>query len=750
MKKIILFVALLFVVSHLLPAQSGPEINPYLENYIMKVPEEKMLYLPMLLEHFSPEELSKFSEEEVKALVLDSLNMFIADSGKYYKKLLMPDEARTIITPEILTTLKRVGSPQLSPDGKKMLYTVSTPNIKENNSQTKMYLYIFNLMANIPFFESDMKQYSPRWFPDNNRIAFISTADDIPQVFLTDTSFSKPKKLTNTKNGVSNLLVSPDGKYISYTTDVKIDQTPQEKYPALSKANIMIFHDLPVRHWDEWIDENWRHLFIQPVGGGKAVDVMANERFDTPLKPFDGVSDIAWAPDSKEIAYTCKKVDNFEWSTNSDIYVYNLKTGETKNITDGLPGFDKEPLYSPDGKWIAFHSQERAGFESDRIRLMLYNRETGKIHELSKTVDQWVGNMIWSPDSKFIYFSAEDGPVVPIYRIDVANGDWKILIEKQMNFDKGLQITPDGKYIVFGGRSMMQPTELYSVRNDGEQFTQLTYINEPVLRQLKKVDIRQRWIKSTDGKKFHTWVIYPPDFDSTKKYPLITYCQGGPQATISHYFSFRWNLYTFASQGYIVVAPNRRGMPGFGQAWNDAISKDWGGMPMTDILVATDEVSKEPYVDKDGMAAIGASAGGYAVFWLEGNHKGRFSAFVSHCGVFNLVSEYGATEELWFPNWENGGPYWEGNNKEYYRKNSPHCFADNWDTPILISTGMKDFRVPYTQSLEAYTVAQVKGIPSELIVFPEQNHWVLKPQESILWFHEVFDFLDKYCKKNLK
>ena len=747
MKKSVLLIMILMLSCQILSAQEEPPQNPAFEKYMMRVPPEKLMYLPLMLEHFNPDDVMKMSEEQIRAIFEDSLNVFIADSGRYYRKILMPDVETQIITPRILTSLKRVGDPQLSPDGKKILYTVTIPNIKENNSKTIIYMLNLPLQIDTRMFVTDKKHYSPRWFPDNNRIAFISTESETPQVYITDTSFSKPKKITDAEYGVSNLLISPNGKYISYTTDVKIDKTPQEKYPDLNKAKVMIFEDLPIRHWDEWIDDKWRHLFIQPVGGGDPIDVMPNERFDTPLKPFGGVSQIAWSPDSKEIAYTCKKVDDFEWSTNSDIYVYNLETGETKNITESLPSFDMEPLYSPDGKWIAFHSQKRPGFESDRIRLMLYNRQTGKIHELSKTLDQWVGQMIWSPDSKYIYFSANDGPVVPIYRIDVATGDWKILFEKQMNCDRGLQITPNGKYLIFGGRNMMQPTELYSIRNDGEQFTQLTFVNEQVLRQLKKVDIRSRWFTSTDGKKFHTWVIYPPDFDSTKKYPLITYCQGGPQATISQYFSFRWNLYTFASQGYIVVAPNRRGMPGFGQEWNDAISKDWGGMPMTDILVATDEVAKEPYVDKDGMAAIGASAGGYAVFWLEGHHEGRFSAFVSHCGVFNFESEYGSTEELWFPNWEFGGPYWEKENKIYYDKFSPHNYADKWDTPILISTGMLDFRVPYTQSLEAFTVAQVKGIPSKLLVFPEQNHWILKPQESILWFNEVFDFLDKYCKK---
>jgi dipeptidyl aminopeptidase/acylaminoacyl peptidase len=310
-----------------------------------------------------------------------------------------------------------------------------------------------------------------------------------------------------------------------------------------------------------------------------------------------------------------------------------------------------------------------------------------------------------------------------------------------------MDLTPDGKTLVFGMRNMMNPFEIFSMKTDGSELNQLTTENTGVLRQLQPITVKERWITSKDGKKFHNWVIYPPDFDSTKVYPMITYCQGGPQSTISQYFSYRWNLYTFASKGYIIVAPNRRGMPGFGQAWNDAISKDWAGGAMEDILAATDELAKEKYVKKDGIAAIGASAGGYAVFWLEGNHNKRFSAFVSHCGVFNVESKYGSTEELFFPNWEFGGPYWEAKNKPNFDKNSPHRYADKWDTPILISTGEKDFRVPFTQSLEAFTVAQVKNIPSKLIIYPTQNHWILKLQEQIVWYKEVFDFLDKYCKK---
>jgi dipeptidyl aminopeptidase/acylaminoacyl peptidase len=295
---------------------------------------------------------------------------------------------------------------------------------------------------------------------------------------------------------------------------------------------------------------------------------------------------------------------------------------------------------------------------------------------------------------------------------------------------------------------MLRPTELFAInlRSGKYEIKQISDVNGKVYQNLELPTMRERWITSTDGKQVQCWVIYPPDFDSTKKYPMITYCQGGPQSTVSQFFSYRWNFQLMASNGYIILAPNRRGLPGFGQAWNDAISRDWGGMPMQDILAATDDMLKEPYIDKIGVAAVGASAGGYAVFWLEGNHNKRFSAFVSHCGVFNLESMYGATEELWFPNWENGGPYWVKVNKEFYEKNSPHKFAQNWDTPIMISTGEFDFRVPYTQSLEAFTVAQVKGIPSRLVIFPDENHWILSIQNALVWQKEYFEFLDKYCK----
>ncbi|MBM2814535.1 MAG: peptidase [Ignavibacteria bacterium] len=661
--------------------------------------------------------------------------------------ILTVDLSAQYMTPEILLSLKRVSEIKLSPNGKWVAYNLGTPNINENKVYKDIYAVSFDGKETIRLTDDPASDFNACWSPDGKQIAYISTASGKAQIWIMDFPDGKPLQVTNILNGVENLAWSPDGKYFSFTSDVKMEQTVAEKNPCCPKVNIRIYDKLPVRHWDEWRDESYSHLFIIPVSGGTPRDLMAGEHFDTPLKPFGGDDEICWSPDSKEIAYTCKKVDNFVSSTNSDIYTVNIETGATKNISNGLMGFDKSPLYSPDGKWIAFHSQEHDGFESDRVRLMAFNRKTGEIEEVSKKIDQWVGQMVWSPDSRWIYFSAEEKAVVRIYKVSVINFDWIIITNGWENYDSGLQITHNGLTFVAGRRNMLRPVEIYTLSVSGENIKQITDVNGDIYSKLKLPTITERIFKSTDGANVQGWVLFPPDFDSTKKYPMITYCQGGPQSTISQYFSFRWNYCLMASQGYVLLMPNRRGVPGFGQAWNNAISRDWAGKPMQDILSANDAMLKESYINPKGVAAVGASAGGYAVFWLAGNHNKRFSAFVSHCGVFNLESMYGATEELWFPNWEYGGPYWDLDLRESYDKNSPHRFSQNWDTPIMISTGERDYRVPFTQSLEAYTVAQSKGIPSKFIIFPEENHWILKPQNALVWNKEFFGFLNKYCKK---
>jgi len=375
---------------------------------------------------------------------------------------------------------------------------------------------------------------------------------------------------------------------------------------------------------------------------------------------------------------------------------------------------------------------------------------------LTKNFDGWVNEMIWHPDSKSLYFTSDNRGTVKIFRIAVegikhggknlSEGDYVVVADGWYNYGNGLDISKDGSTLVFGRQSMVEPMDIFSMHSQGGEQKKLTHLYESIFNSILMPKIEEKWITCQDGASMHTWIVYPPKFDSTKTYPMITYCQGGPQSMIGQRFHYRWNYFLMASNGYVLVLPNRRGVPGFGQKWNDAISKDWAGKPMQDIMSATDIMLKKPFIDKKGSAAIGASAGGYAVFWLAGNHNGRYNAFLSHCGVFNLESMYGSTEELWFPDWEYGGPYWEEKNKEFYAKHSPHKYAQNWDTPILISTGEQDFRVPFTQSLEAFTVAQSKGIDSKLIVFPNENHFVAHPQEFIIWNTEFFEFLDKHCK----
>ncbi len=728
-----------------------PQLNPVLDSILRTLPPEKAPYMPIYLRKYDPETLNKMSREELIDLFGTKFSKFIADSGwKYFRfEPIFVYPGNTTFTPELLLTLKRVGHPKVSPNGKYLAYSVASPDIVDNRMNNDIFIIdlesrnTFNLTE-----DPQYKEWDYQWMPDGLTLAYISNKSTKPQIFLHNILTKEIKQITNFENGVDNFKISPDGKKIAFSAQVKVKQNVREKYPFLDKVMVRIYETLPVRHWDRWLNEYYSHIFIQFIDAGPPIDIMENEPYNSPDPPFGGNEQFSWSPDSKELAYTCKKVDNYAISTNTDIFIYNLETKTTTNITKTLPGYDRNPLYSPDGKYIAFTSMKRAGYESDRNRLMIYDRNAKKVVELSYKLDQWVGEFIWGPKSDVIYFSAEDGGTVQIYKINLVDGFWQIITSGNYNYDGGLDISPDGKILYYGKRNMLRPHEIFFMNLEEAQIphVQLTFENEEIYKELIPVRIEEKWIKSRDGKQIHTWVLLPPNFDSTKKYPMILYCQGGPQSTVSQYFSYRWNLYLFASQGYIVVAPNRRGVPGFGQYWVDAINKDWGGKPMEDFLDVTDSMKKLPFVDSKRSAAMGASAGGYAVFWLAGNHKGRFSAFVSHCGVFNLESKFGSTEELWFPTWEFGGPYWEEKNKPIYEKHSPHKYAQNWDTPILISTGEKDFRVPYTQSLEAFTVAQLKNIPSKLIVFPNENHWILKPQEQILWYYEVFEFLERYCK----
>ncbi|MFH1052540.1 MAG: S9 family peptidase [bacterium] len=659
-----------------------------------------------------------------------------------------------LLTAEKLMSLRKISEIQLSPDGKNLLMTVSTSDLQENTTTSDLYLISVTGGDVKRLTYSGKHNNSGSWSPDSKKICFISDRNGTNQGFILDLEGGDAKQVTNMENGISFLSWSSSGKHLAFVSDIKIDRTINEIYSDMAKANVRVYDDLPVRHWDEWTDEKYRHLFVIPVAGGEPVDLMKEDRYDTPLKPFGGASQIAWSSDGNEIAYTCKKVDDFESSTNSSIFTAPANGGKSINISKGetnfpFAGFEVDPLYSPNGVFIAFKSQKKAGFESDKVSLITYSLKTGRYNDLTTKFDYWVDNLAWSGDGRFIYFSAIKEGKSQIFRVSATGGEIETILSGLCNYaDKYIAISPDDKTLYFSKRDYNGPDEIYSFPLVGKDKTmkQITNINTEALKDVKKATFEEKWITTRDGKKLHSWVVYPPDFDKNKKYPVITYCQGGPQQACSPYWSYGWNLLLMASKGYIILAPNRRGCPGFGQAWVDAISQDWGGKAMNDILDATDSMAILPYVNKDKMAAIGGSAGGFTTFWLEGNHNKRFKAFVSHAGVFNIESKHGSTEEQWFPNWEFGGTFLSQQARAQYTMHSPHMFSDKWDTPILISAGEKDFRVPYDQSLQAFTLAQIRGIPSKLLYYPNEHHWMVHPQEQIVWYREFFNFLDKYCK----
>ncbi len=658
-----------------------------------------------------------------------------------------------LITVKTLWSLKRVSDPRLSPDGTYLLATVTSPRLDSNDYVSDLFLV--NLKTGeTKRLTREGNNSNGRWSPDGKRIAFISDRDGSRQVYLMDLSGGDPEKITDMKKGVAFLDWSPDGKFLSFVSDVKVGPSLRDLYPDLPKLDAYLFKDLPVRHWDEWTDAYWRHLFVLKLGEKKPLDLMKNEPYDTPMKPFGGPEQIAWAPKGVEIAYTSKKVKDYETSTNSSIYTVSPYGGKSLDITQGsggfpLESFDFAPKYSPNGKFIAFLSQKRPGFESDKIRLLVYSRKTGRYYDLTKKFDNWVSKFVWSPRSNYVYFSSIVEGRCKIFRASVPSGKIKTILEGPRNYgDRYLDISPNGKTLFFSVRSYNYPTRVASmpIGGDEEDVKIVFDPNEKVMAKINKAKIEERKIRVSDGKEVQAWIIFPPNFNPKKKYPTLVYCQGGPQQAVSQYWSYGWNFLLMASKGYVVFAPNRRGCPGFGQEWVDAISKDWGGRAMLDIMETTDSIANEPWIDKNKIAAIGGSAGGFTTFWLEGhNENKRFKAFVSHCGVFNIESKHGGTDEQWFPNWEFGGEFLSYEARQQYKKFSPSEFADKWNAPILIITGEKDYRVPYDQSLQAFTLAQNKGLPSELIVYPNENHWTLKPQNKVFWYKEFFKFLDKYC-----
>jgi dipeptidyl aminopeptidase/acylaminoacyl peptidase len=655
-----------------------------------------------------------------------------------------------LLTPEILWSFGRISNVSVSPDNNVVLYSVKYFDIKQNKGQNDIYTIPVSGGNSTRLTNSTDAKFSIQWRPDGKKIGFVSSNNGTTQLWEMNPDGSDLKQISNVDGGINDFKYSPDQTKILFIKDVKVDKNVHDIYPDLQKTTARIETDLMYRHWDTWADGTYSHLFYADYKDGSVsnpVDIMPNERFDTPDKPFGGMEEINWSPDSKSIAYTCKKLSGKEYaiSTNTDIYIYNLSTKETWNLTDGMEGYDIAPIYSPNGKYIAWQSMERNGYESDQIRFFIYDFDTKTKTYITKDFDQNVEGLIWTADSKSVYFISGIKATEEIYRYDLAENKISRVTDGIHNY---VSVHPAGNVLIAEKQSMSKPTEIYVVNpNDGKD-VEISFVNKNILDKLTMGEAKKRWIKTTDNKDMLTWVIYPPHFDPNKKYPTLLYCEGGPQSTVSQFWSYRWNFMIMAANGYIIVAPNRRGLPSFGKDWNEQISGDYGGQNIKDYLSAIDEVSNEPYVDKDHLGAVGASYGGYSVFWLAGHHDKRFKAFISHDGMFNFESQYLETEEMWFENWDIGGPFWDKTNQRAQKSYtfSPHLYVQNWDTPILIIHGEKDYRISYTQGMQAFNAAILRGIPAEFLVFPDENHWVLQPQDGILWQRTFFGWLDKYLK----
>jgi dipeptidyl aminopeptidase/acylaminoacyl peptidase len=660
----------------------------------------------------------------------------------------VPELESEILTPEVLWSFGRVGSPQVSPDGKTVLYTVTYYNIEENKAFRDIYTVSVSGGASSNLTESATNEFNAVWRPDGKKIGYLSASSGSVQLWEMNPDGSGKQRISSVEGGITGFNYSPGGDKIFYIKSVKLDKDVHDLYPDLPKANARLEDDIMYRHWDTWHDYTYNHIFIAASGNpDDATDIMEGERYDSPMKPFGGTEQVAWSPDGMSLAYTSKKKSGKEYavSTNSDIYLYDTGTGMTVNLTEGMMGYDQNPMFSPNGEYLAWESMERDGYEADKNRLFVMNLKTGEKRDFTEGFDQNVSQVKWDAEGRSIFFISNIHGTDEIYRLTISDGTIRRLTDGIHNY---ITVEPAGDKLVAQKVSMSQPAELYLVDPETGKDEPLTTVTKGIMDQLKMGRVEERWLETTDGKQMHTWVIYPPDFDPNKKYPTLLYCQGGPQGTVSQFWSYRWNFQMMAANGYIVVAPNRRGLPGFGQEWNEQISKDYGGQNIRDYLTAIDELAKEPYVDKSKLGAVGASYGGFSVFYLAGHHEGRFSAFIAHDGMFNFEHMYLMTEEMWFVDWEMGGPFWDKENAVAQRSYSfsPHRFVQNWDTPILVIHGEKDFRVTPDQGMAAFNAAVLRGVPARLLYFPEENHWVLQPQNGILWQREFFNWLDKWLK----
>ncbi|NPA07669.1 MAG: S9 family peptidase [Chlorobi bacterium] len=643
--------------------------------------------------------------------------------------------AQQLMTPEILWTLKKVGVQAVSPDQSSLIYKIGQTDLK--TEKTKSENYFLNVLNNQSVKVDLGKKALIQW--DKNGLY----AQEGDKIFL---SKDNGKTWTEfyTIGEADNIVISPDGKKIAFSKQVLVEKVMgKDKYSDTPKTTAQVYTDLNHRHWDYFNEGKYNHVFVVNVSdkADAAKDLLEGKMWDSPQRPFGGAEDFIWSPDSAQLLYVTKPKSGKEYSTstNTDIFAYDLASGTTKNLTESNKGYDVNPKFSPDGKSLLWQSMARDGYEADKNDVKIMDWKSGKTTNLTAGWDESVsGDVFWSGDSKMIYFTAAFRGTKQLFSLDPKNA--KVQQITKGDFDVN-EIFADQKTSLLVGRTdINHATDIFSVNLKNGEMKQVTEVNKEMYAQLAQGKSELKMVKTSDGKEMGVWFHYPPNFDPNKKYPTLVYCQGGPQSALTQFFSTRWNFALMAANGYIVVAPNRRGMPGWGTKWNEEISRDWGGQPMRDYLAATDYAKTLPYVDGSRVAAVGASYGGYSVFMLAGIHENRFKTFIAHDGLFDMKSWYLTTEELWFANWDLGSP-WEKPQPKAYTEFNPSNFVDKWNKPIMIVQGGIDFRVPYEQGQEAFQAAKLRGLKSKLVYFPNENHWVLHPQNGLVWQREFFDWL---------
>ena len=657
---------------------------------------------------------------------------------------------------DALEALGRVSEPRVSPDGKRVLFGVSYESVPQNKSNRDLYVMNIDGTGVTRITKTAQSENSAVWIDNGTRIAFVyAEKGSSPQLWVMNADGTERHAATNIEGGIEGFLFSPDQSKVVLISTVKYNRTAADIYPDLSKATGRVIDDLMYKHWDTWVTEI-PHPFIGSFDGQTVTDlkdIMEGEPYEAPMRPFGGVESFAWSPDSKILVYTSRKKTGMEYalSTNSDLYAYNLTTEATTNLTEGMMGYDTNPAFSPDGRYMAWLSMERDGDEADKNRLFIRDNETKKKTDLTSDWDYTIEEFAWNPNGKNIWFIAYHQGVAPIFNMEVATH--KVTTVAEGLYDYTSLAPVDNKTIVTMRHSMLRPNEIYRIgpktKKGVKEDVALTDINGNIFAQLTMPTIEAKKVPTTDGKEMLTWVIYPPKFDASHKYPAILYCQGGPQSAVSQFWSYRWNFALMASNGYIMIAPNRRGVPGFGTEWEEQISKDYPGQNMRDYLSAVDYMkANEPAIDPARIGATGASYGGFSVYWLAGNHDKRFAALLAHAGIFNTEAQYLETEEMWFANWDMGGAFWDKDNAIAQRTfaTSPHRFVDRWDTPIMISHGEKDYRILASQGMAAFNAAKMRGIPAEMVIFPDENHWILKPQNAVMWQRLFFRWFDRWLK----